>query len=465
MYWLYVDPYKELLLLISQTWNTPLPFFSVLIAVIVSVFWIERSLRRGGFFWKTIAGLAAAALTVYFFVTALWYLSIPGFLDHMEPCIPVLATLMGQGQPLYHALDAPERYSLLYGPFLFTLNFLFVSMFEGNVIFASKLSGVMFGLGSVGLIFFCCKKHFGFFCSTLQLCFVIVCCLWFGHYAYWNKAEPLLLFCGCCACCALLLRNQTLSVFIVAAAMAVSINLKIHSVLYFIPFLVAFLFYNGFRAFALCVVGSGLLCLLPFVNHTACPLDNYIQWLGIFSTHPLSLFVFNLNIKHFLLLFVPVMLLVWINLPQHSSGYRPTSTEQTIIILSGFFAMLLVCVLASKEGAGPHHLLPFAPFIVFIIGFLAPISKRIDTFSVRGLLTAMLIVFFSVAALLTAYKNQKLVWPFLMDNSAKEVVADIEYIKNKYRGLNMQMGYGGDNSYVLTWYRPLLLDVMQGYLA
>ena len=78
--------------------------------------WPERTRAATVLPLLSTAALVLAAALVGQLVFASMYLGTPTFTDHIEPNTAVVAWLYAQGGQLYHAIDAPERYSFLYGP-------------------------------------------------------------------------------------------------------------------------------------------------------------------------------------------------------------------------------------------------------------------------------------------------------------------------------------------------------------
>ena len=107
------------------------------------------------------------------------------------------------------------------------------------------------------------------------------------------------------------------------------------------------------------VVGVGVACLpyaLPvfsFHNHFA-----YIQLL---ATQKLSTDLMQSNLAYATFSLLPVAWL-WASRPNH-----PQSRQLGLIILVDAAIELLVCVAASKPGAGPHHLLPGLPLKIWLV--------------------------------------------------------------------------------------------------
>jgi hypothetical protein len=84
---------------------------------------------------------AAAALVLFAFCAiAIWYTLQPAYFDAAEPTIPAVAAVFAGGGPLYPALDAPERYAHIYGPVLFIIHALVLTM-AGPGMAASKAVG------------------------------------------------------------------------------------------------------------------------------------------------------------------------------------------------------------------------------------------------------------------------------------------------------------------------------------
>src|SRR5262245_52322315 len=57
---------------------------------------------------------ATLALIVYAAIV-IWYVCKEAYYDFAEPTVACVAWLFDRGQPIYHAFDAAERYSHMYG--------------------------------------------------------------------------------------------------------------------------------------------------------------------------------------------------------------------------------------------------------------------------------------------------------------------------------------------------------------
>jgi hypothetical protein len=463
MFWLYIDPYKELASLFERAINHPLLLCIACLLGGTLVIIFKRAIEQKSRWVKPLIVAGALGLISYHISTALWYLYTPAFLDHTEPYVPILSRIVGQGGQLYHSLDNAERYSVLYGPMLFMANLLFNGVSQ-DIIFSTKFCGVFFCMMSLLVIFLTFKRRCDNLLISLQMGFMVLCYLWFGHYSYWNKAEPLLLFCGSVACCSVFIQNAFSSVLLMSMAMSIAINTKIHAFFYLAPFLIYLLMYRGLKHFLLCIGASLIFVLLPFISIDSFSVINYVQWIIAATRHPLSLFIFILNIKYLLLLFLPIVFFVYIKI-ETALVFSETKYIQRLMIAAVICSMLIICIIASKVGAGPHHLLPFAPSIAFLMGFFYSSSPHdVPSRSYYGLFLALLVFLFLLAGSITAIRNQCLVLPFLRNNNGRAICNDLKQLKNEYNGKTMQMGYGDNEGYPLTWFRPLLWKSMQGYL-
>src|SRR4051812_17890213 len=68
---------------------------------------------------RRIVTATAAAIVLAYFAMIARYVMCDGLLDHVEATVCCDAWLWATSHPLYHAPDAPQRYSIQYGPGVF----------------------------------------------------------------------------------------------------------------------------------------------------------------------------------------------------------------------------------------------------------------------------------------------------------------------------------------------------------
>ncbi|MCB1150569.1 hypothetical protein KDK88_03435, partial [bacterium] len=77
----------------------------------------------------TAAGLVLAAFAAF----GVWYAEQPGFACEVEPQVATVSALMNDGAPVYHTVDAAERYSILYGPSLYLVTGALLEVFGPSI--------------------------------------------------------------------------------------------------------------------------------------------------------------------------------------------------------------------------------------------------------------------------------------------------------------------------------------------
>jgi hypothetical protein len=112
-------------------------------------------------------------------------------------------------------------------------------------------------------------------------------------------------------------------------------------------------------------------------------------------------------------------------------------------------------ILASKLGAGIHHLLPLIPVLIFL--FLIMAAPMSGSPSNRAAAVAVLTAFIIVSTL-AALKTPIILYAGIKDRaSASEITKDLKGILAAYPSGTIEMGCAGDDSYALTFYRPLVV--------
>jgi hypothetical protein len=121
--------------------------------------------------------------------------------------------------------------------------------------------------------------------------------------------------------------------------------------------------------------------------------------------------------------------------------------------------LVVLVLLASKEGAGQWHLMPTLPVGALLLAMAhdrldAARSPRRDP--LFGALDTSIVALATVAASLTMLLAvYNLLKPGLDKQQIRDAVADIHDI-NAEEGPVVAMGYGADDNYHLSWLRPLL---------
>jgi hypothetical protein len=361
------------------------------------------------------------------------YVFYPNFLDHAEPAMATLGMVLLQGRPLYPALDVPSFHGLLYGPLVAESQaaaiYLGATLAGLPVMLVSKLMGFATFLLACAL-FFRIAPGWGF-ARTYYVLFLLP----FGLYTFWNRCEPPLLllvvlgFWAAGAC------SPRRALLIIGICAGLASGLKVHACLYLAP--AAFLvlvrekpLWQGLLVLAGAAASSFLLLFLP--AHVS--LAAFLEYLRLAGEHGLSAEQLFKNLIFLCALWAPLLVL-----PERGRLLR----ERPMLGLLGL--QLLVTVIASKPGAGIHHLLPFIPANALLF---APRAEASPGKGGTGLVWLAALVP-GVAAALQLGMNMAREW-----RTYESVAAELATIRARHPGV--VMGVGGKPTYAYTFMRPLL---------
>jgi hypothetical protein len=136
---------------------------------------------------------------------------------------------------------------------------------------------------------------------------------------------------------------------------------KFTGFLFFIPLVFARLIEgNSWRPLPFAVLlGLGIACL-PYAL-PAFSFHNHLAYIQLLATQTLSVSLMQSNVAYAVFSLLPV---VWLWASQRD---HPQHRQLGLIILVDSVIELLVCIAASKPGAGPHHLLPGLPIKIWLV--------------------------------------------------------------------------------------------------
>jgi hypothetical protein len=313
------------------------------------------------------------------------YLFSPTYVDHIEASVASLTHYFQQGLPIYPDLESYTFHGLLYGPLLTELNSL--GYLFGHDILASKLVGWAAAWIGAVLIVITPKRsdrNSAWLISTAWVLFVLAS---FGSTFTANRADSLLLLFATLALCAVVRAPSLFGLALAALLAGCAADLKLHGPLYIAPALYIWVRGNlahqraGWTAAILVAAGAAVIgASAPFAPSNISP-AGYLTYLGLAARHGLKLEIFAWNCAFLLSAWTPI-LLVAILTPVRRGSTLPTSPASTTRDRSIFVPLLLaaeliVTTIASKPGAGAHHLLPF-------LGFHAYLLQRLLAEAARG---------------------------------------------------------------------------------
>ena len=398
-----------------------------------------------------VLGLCAYA------AVAIWYASDLHFFDNAEPTITALGWLFHAGQPLYPAPDAAEQYAHIYGPMAYILHGVVLAAL-GPGIGVSKGLGAGAGMASLALLYAAIRPHGSAMraASLTGVCALLL--LMFRNYSFWTRPDPLQLL---CISAALLLaaseracgRGHWRAVF-VGLASGVLWNLKFTGPMYSLPVFALLRRRSGVRETALAAAVGIVAAAAPFVVFPNVSLADYLTWVRLSARTGLSLSVLRQNLEWAAYFGLP-LLLSYYAVPREK---RPSGPEWRDVMVALSVGICGVVIAAAKPGAGPYHLLPFLPIIVFVVswqlsGFSLPAGP--DPVAARGAVAFLLVT------VLVAIAQQAQLITTIRARSTLLEADDIRQFAGSHPG-TIEMGYGRTET--LTLARPVLVFRNNSYL-
>lgn len=360
------------------------------------------------------------------------YTFYPNFIDHAEPAMATLGMVLMQGRPLYPALDVPSFHGLLYGPLVAESQAaaIYLGALAGlPVILASKLMGFATLLAACAF-FFRIAPGWGF-ARTYYVLFLLP----FALYTFWNRCEPPLLLLVVLAFWAAAAWPPRRALLMIGICAGLASGLKLHAFLYIVPAAALVLArakpaLPEFLILAGAAAASFLLLFLP-ANVSLAAFFEYVRLAG---EHGLSAEQLLKNLLFLGALWCPLLVL-----PERA---RLLSARPMLALLG---LQLLVAVIASKPGAGIHHLMPFIPANALVF---APHAEASPGKPRLGLVWFAALIPGVAAALLLA--------PRMALNWRDHDAAARELAEIQARHADVVMGVSGNKTYAYAFLRPVL---------
>jgi len=391
------------------------------------------------------AAIGILGLLAYL-ASAIWYASDPHFFDNAEPTMIAVGWLFHLGQPVYHALDSPERYAHIYGPMAFIVHGTVLAVL-GPGIEVSKAVGVAAGAGSLALVHVALRSHLSNGRAVAVTGLYAVLLLTFRHYSFWTRPEPLQLL-AVSASLLFAVRGRALaSAIAFGIASGVLWNLKFTGPLYSLPLFVLLQRRVGWRAVIAGAATGAIVAALPFAAFGNVSLENYLDWLGLSARTGLLISTLRQNMEWALFFSLP-LLLAFRSVPRDGPATDPT---WPFTLAALFIGMSGVIVAAAKPGAGPYHLMPFLPVVAYLTAWrlsTLPAGAQIDPIVSRAS------VAFVVTAVAIALAQQAQLVTTMHARRGGSELQDIERFAGTHAGV-IEMGYG--TSEALTLERPALV--------
>lgn len=395
-------------------------------------------------YWAPFLKSIAIIALVWFAVTAISYLVTPLYFDHAESNIGSVAAMWLHGGRIYTAVDAPERYSLLYGPWPYLVAALFES-FGTATIFLAKFPGVLNALLALFVLYMASRaKLVSKIDSLVVVGAVALALLDFYNYSYRGRPDSYLVF--YVALSILVAEFFKKSPLVVYAVMGIlvglSINCKVHGAFYFFPIAIYYLEsskskINPVGLLVAAILGLGV-ALAPF-GLANVDLSLYVQWLKMAAKHGIlpKEIIRNISFVAGYLVFL------------YALGF-PRNYLKTYIglLVSG----VVVAIIAAKPGAGIQHFMPFVPIFIW---FAAVIYWETDSISKRR--SSIIVAALLLTLGLSAFNHQKRIVSLLTQTPERiREFNDLKSIAAKTQG-PMELGYTDIAQYESSFYKPWLV--------
>ena len=288
-----------------------------------------------------------------------WYLFVPGYMDHIEASVASDVHYFRAGLPLYPPVDSYTFHGLLYGPLLVEMNSLGYQIASGAV--ASKVVGWLAAWIAIGVIIVAVRPRKAGWEFLVGIAYALCLLVSFGGELTTDRSESLLLLSAALALVVARSYPGFTGILLLGLLCGAASAFKLHGPLYCAPALYLWVARyprelwrrDCIALSAVFAISAAVASLLPFAPANV-SLSEYREYLALALRHGANLELFLLNSAFLLGIWSPILLL-----PSRMSDIwrMPQQTVQFALVL--FAAECLVVVVASKPGAGVHHLIPF----------------------------------------------------------------------------------------------------------
>ncbi len=367
------------------------------------------------------------------------YVFYPGYLDHLESTVTSLGLMFGGNNfQLYPPINQYTFHGIIYGPLLTEIQ-AFVRIFPFDAIANSKIPGIV----SIFLVFIVAIIKFK---SELARGYLLIL-LPFGSIVYWVRSEPIFLLISS-LCCLVTTKKSGHTKFFLGILGGAASCLKIHGVLYIIPFLIIDWmksplgernYVKSLSYFILGFIFTVTLCYSP----ESVSIEYFFQYIKLASGHGILIELALRNFVFSVLLLIPVCACI-----QFEVIGREEKIGLTLIVVCVF----VVVILGAKIGSGTHHLLPFIVLNAFLINIYSQ-SNRIKE-SQKFKYAFIAIAFYYLVAVVP--KSQILQKNDYIYSKGDEIKSELINFRSQYDNLTILPSNSNEKNFSLTYYRVLL---------
>jgi hypothetical protein len=296
-------------------------------------------------------------------VAALIYLVLPQYYDHVESHVVIMALNAHNDLPLYPDWRLGEgAYGMLYGPLLYAA--VGLPLFASHSVIASKLVTSTAFLFATAAMWYQGRRSSKPSADLLAK-FYLLALVPFGLLAFFVRADPLLLALSAGGVIVIQIRRDILRWLALGVLAGLAVAIKIHAALYFIPLGVFALVRASNAKAAILYVTTGaagfsaaLVAAFAADPHEAV---NFGKYVAAMTRHGLASNLMFVNLLAALALTAPYGIGLWQRRASLGRDWRTVLTAASMV-LSG----ALVIFVGAKPAAGPSHLIPLIPVLLFL---------------------------------------------------------------------------------------------------
>lgn len=417
--------------------------------------------------WTPWALALCAVITVLAqMALSTWSLFSPTYIDHIEASVASTTQYFMRGIQVYPRLDSYTFHGLLYGPLLPELNSIGY-LFGGDVL-GSKLVGWAAAWLAIGIIAVTTPREQRDWTWSMSLVAGGCVVASFGSILTADRADSLLLLFSTLALWSVVRLPPVAAVVLVGLLAGLAADLKLHGAAYIVP---AFGWWTArhfsalpartrVRALVAATAAAATGFLLPFLPASISAAE-YFDYVRLGAKHGLNLTLFVWGCTFLSCLWVPPLFVLRI---RRSEGAAALPRHLVVFAVLLLVVEIAVTVVASKPGAGTHHMLPFVGFHIFLLQQLltasqAPNLRWIELPVARAAITGIAIVLagtiWTTALGIRGTLNFDLQW-----RSQQAQLEELRRYTAEYP--HGMLGIAGRESYALTLFRPWI--TLQGTL-
>ena len=383
------------------------------------------------------------------------YLIYPGYLDHGEPGMALIAWRLLEGHPAYLSFGSPNLISNVYGPLTYASHALSFLLF-GSTLLSGKVVSFLAAI-LIPIFTFFSQRHRGIEVAASGAILASALMLFLIPFSIWTRPESLIALLGIIAVWTSNASNPNKSEWgksiLIALVASLAVGMKLHAGIYFAP-VVIFHCVNkkrGIKTFVIMALIGLIFTFLPFF-FSIFPVADFWAWIFYHinkdSPSQLAFRYFRYGLIYASAGLFYILASRW-------------SEEGHSLAEKIYFGLFLTCLIitlfpATKVGAGTYYFYPFLAVLVDqILRHISQINKhKKKIWCLFSVLVGILLI--------SSIPTQKRFFQALHWEQTSAVKAEISNIMTSYSGRTIEMGVGDNvKTYYRTFYRTLL--VMEGH--